>query len=186
MLNEEQVKELKSLVSKLINLNSEKLDLEFLKLEREEALKNDIATVCKIVDKNQNPLSTKVKMPFVISIINELYKDKENKFDVDYETMQIYKRAIEKKEVSQELVDSYITVNDLLDENKANLKEVFKESSILPKEVLDAVILIAKEDYQNKKDERLFKEYGKEKKQKDNSDILSLKDEILKILEDNK
>lgn len=90
-LNQEEQKVLKNLYAKLSNLYKEKAKLEVLKRDREEKLKEEIAGVCHIINKQGEIQRSKVKMPLVNAILDELYRDKPNKEEIKADTMENYK-----------------------------------------------------------------------------------------------
>ena len=145
-LTKETRVEAKELLEKLFNLNKEKIELEFLKKEREENLKGEIAELANIRDKEGTAVASKVKMPLVINLINELYLDKPNKKEEEYATMEAYRIAF--KDINKEVVDSYLSVNERLDEIAFATKEAYKDTNLLSKEILDAIVMFAKMNYQ--------------------------------------
>lgn len=187
-LKEQEKNEVKSLYDKLIHLYSEKANLEATKKDREEMLKEDVASACKIVDKDGIPQGKKVKMPLLQAVINQLFREKPNKKDEEHDTLEMYRSAIKKEEVNKELIDGYIAIDDLLAENKENIKEAFKEDSvsILSKEILNAIDLIVKEKYKGMKEEALEKAGFEVSPPKDNSDIYEIKQSLEQILNDGK
>lgn len=185
---EEELSVIKELFDKLTHLYSEKANLEATKKDREETLKEDVASACKIVDKEGIPQGKKVKMPLLQAVINQLFREKPNKKDEEHDTLEIYRYAIKKEEVNKELIDGYIAIDDLLAENKENIKEAFKEDSvaILPKEIINAIDMIVKEKYKAMKDEALEKAGYEVPQPKDNSDIYEAKKAIEKVLNADK
>ena len=71
-----EIKEAKSLYNSLVALAKEKADLEVLKRQREDSLKHEVAAEADLKDKEGNPDGKKVKMPLVMAVLDELYKDK--------------------------------------------------------------------------------------------------------------
>lgn len=144
-LTEEQRVEAKELLEKLMIFNKEKVELEFLKKDREENLKQEIAEICNIRDKLGQALPSKVKMPLVINIINEKFLDKKNKKEEEYELMETYKTAF--SSINQDVINAYLAINDSLSENAMNVKEAIKDTTLLSKEILDAILMVSKEQY---------------------------------------
>ncbi len=145
-LTKETRVEAKELLEKLFNLNKEKIELEFLKKEREENLKYEIAELANIRDKEGSALASKVKMPLVVNLVNELYLDKPNKKEEEYAIMESYRIAF--KNINKEVVDSYLSVNERLNEIASAVKEAFKDTNLLSKEILDAILMFSKMNYQ--------------------------------------
>ena len=75
-LSKEEQSELKTLHEKLRNLYAHKAKLEVIKKGRENKLKEEIASVCDIKNKQGEIQSNKVKMPLVNAILDELYREK--------------------------------------------------------------------------------------------------------------
>lgn len=145
-LTKETRVEAKELLEKLFNLNKEKIELEFLKKEREENLKYEIAELANIRDKEGSALASKIKMPLVVNLVNELYLDKPNKKEEEYAIMESYRIAF--KNINKEVVDSYLSVNERLNEIASAVKEAFKDTNLLSKEILDAILMFSKMNYQ--------------------------------------
>lgn len=185
-LDENQKQEAQELYSKLIQLHTQKANLEAIKKDREETLKNDIASVCNIRNKAGEPVASKVKMPIVLAILNELYKQKPNKKNEEADMLEIFRKAIKKEEVSKEIVNDYLSVENALEENKQDIKEAFKETTLLSKEMLNAISLIVKEEYKIMKEDNLAQAGFESKPPKDNSEILEIKAELENVLKADK
>ena len=183
-LSEQEQAEVKQLHSKLHNLYEEKARLEVMKKDRENTLKDDIAAVCDIVNGDGIPQGAKVKMPLVQAVINQLFRQKPNKKDEEHDTLEIYRSAIKKEQVSKELVNDYIVAEDLLVENKQNIKEAFKETSVLSKEILNAIDMIVKEKYKEMKEDALEKAGYEVSVARDKSEIYDIKESLEKFLND--
>lgn len=185
-LNEQEQIEIKELYSKLYHLYEEKAGLEVMKKDRENTLKDDIAAVCDITDGDGVPQGNKVKMPLVQAVINQLFREKPNKKDEEHDILEMYRSKIKKEEVNKELIDAYITADDLLNENKQNIKEAFKETSVLSKEILNAIDMIIKDKYKEMKEDALENAGFEVSTPKDKSDIYEMKESLEKFLNDNK
>lgn len=185
-LDSNQELEVKELYAKLVNLYEEKANLEAIKKDRENTLKDDIAAVCDIKDKEGIPQGSKVKMPLVQAILNQLYREQPNKKDEEFDLLETYRDAIKKEEVSKELIDAYIATEDLIQENKENIKEAFKETSLLSKEILSAVDMIVKEKYKAMKEYALEKQGFEVPVPKDKSDIEFIKQNLESFLDGGK
>ena len=178
-----EIKEAKSLYNALIGLAKEKADLEVLKKQREETLKFEIAGEADLKDKDGNPEPKKVKMPLVSAVLDELfYKDKENKKATEYEIMQEYKDLIKNKRVNENTVTDYLSVLAELDSNKEDTKACFADCTVITKDVMDAVDAIVKEEYKAIKDDAMESAGYEVKPAKDNSEKLSLIEEVKKAI----
>lgn len=181
-LTQEEQNELKSLYMKLNNLYKEKAELEVLKKSREDKLKDEVASACEIKNKQGEIQRSKVKMPLVNAILDELYRDKPNKEEIKADTMDTYRQAIKNKEVNEDCIKSYISSDESIKENTDFIKEVYKESSILSKEILDALNAVLKEEFKIYLNAELVKSGYEVKEEKDNSEILELKEMIKKLI----
>ncbi|STP07717.1 hypothetical protein [Helicobacter fennelliae] len=181
-LNQEEQKELKGLYAKLSNLYKERAKLEVLKKDREENLKEEIASACNIINKQGETQSSKVKMPLVNAILDELYRDKPNKEEIKASTMEDYKLAINNKEVNEDCIKSYISSDESIKENNDSIKEVYKESSILSKEILDALNALLKDEYKLHLNDELVKGGYEIKETKGKEELLELKELIKKLV----
>lgn len=177
-----EIKEAKSLYNALIGLAKEKADLEVLKKQREETLKFEIAGEADLKDKDGNPEPKKVKMPLVMAVLDELYKDKENKKATEYEIMQEYKGFIKNKRVNENTVTDYLSVLAEIDANKEDTKACFADCNVITKDVMDAVDAIVKEEYKAIKDDAMENAGFEVKPAKDNSEKLSLIEEVKKAI----
>lgn len=183
-LSKEEKEELKNLYTKLHNLFKEKATLEVFKKQREDKLKDEIASVCNIIDKQGNAQGSKVKMPLVSAILDEFYKEKPNKKEEEISTYESYKLAIKNKEVSEELIKGYISSTDSIKENTENIKEAYKESSLLSKEILEALNALLKDEFKNQLNDELEKQGYEVKESKDKSELEELKSLLAKLLKE--
>lgn len=177
-LNQGESRELKHLYTKLNALYKEKAKIEVLKKNRENTLKEEIASVCEIKNKQGEIQANKVKMPLVCAILDELYKELPNKETIKADTMQSYKKAIVSKEVNEECIKGYVQTQISLKENAENIKEVYKESSLLPKEILDALSAFLKDEYKLLLNDELARQGYEVKEDKDKGELLELKEII--------
>ncbi|EAJ2975753.1 hypothetical protein I7007_001315 [Campylobacter jejuni] len=182
-LSNEEREELEKIYNSLKNLYKEKADLEVLKKNREEQLKDEIANVCDIRNKAGEALGKNVKMPLVMAIIEEIKLGKPNKKDIEADTMDTYRKAIKSNEVNKEVVNDFVTILDEIKENQLNIKEVFKDCNVLSREVLSAVDLLIKDKYKEIKEDAMSKAGYDLKPPKDKADILSIKTQLEDILE---
>lgn len=181
-LSKEEQDELKTLHEKLRNLYAHKAKLEVIKKGRENKLKEEIASVCDIKNKQGEIQSNKVKMPLVNAILDEIYREKPNKEDLKADTMETYKLAITSKEVNESYVKSYIASDNEIKDNADSIKEVYKESSILSKEVLDGLNALLKDEYKDLLNAELIENGYEIKEPKDKSEITELKDLLKSLL----
>ncbi|WP_416860917.1 hypothetical protein [Helicobacter ganmani] len=182
MLSKEEKQELKSLYAKLSTLHKERASLEVLKKNRENTLKEEIASVCEIKNKQGEIQANRVKMPLISSILDELYREKPNKKEEEISTYETYKDSIKSKKVNEDCIKSFLSVVDSLEENKSNIKEIYKESSILSKEILEALNEVLKEEFKNALNDELEQNGYEVKEAKDKSEIEELKLTLLEVL----
>ncbi|RAX56547.1 hypothetical protein CCZ01_09235 [Helicobacter monodelphidis] len=181
MLEPNQIVEAKELLSRLNNLYIERADMEVFKKIRENSLKYEIASECEIFDKENNPLPNKIKIALVLACIDELFKDKENKKNAELSLMKDYKKALLKEEL-KEFVDAYMYVLEELETNALDIKESAKECSIIPKEVLQAVSSIAKENFKVIKEKKMVEAGFEIKQEKDCTEAIALQEQLKKLL----
>lgn len=182
-LNENEQKELKTLYRKLSTLYKEKAKLEVLKKGKEEKLKEELASACNIKNKKGEIQSSKIKMPLVNAILNELYQDKPNKKEEEISIYENYKLAIKNKEVSEALIKSYISNEESIEENAYFIKEVYKYQGniLLSKELLNALASLLKDEYKFHLNDELIRQGYEVKEPKDKAELLKLK-ELIKSL----
>ena len=178
----EEKDELKTIHQKLSNLQKERAKLEVLKKNREQLLKEDIASVLQITNKKGEIQSSKVKMPLVNTILDGAFRDKQNKKEEEIGIYEKYKEVIENKEVSEDCIKAYISTIESIEENISLSKDVYKESSILSKEILNALNALLKEEYKEILQDELNQNGYDVKEEKDNSEQLELQAEIKEFL----
>lgn len=181
-LDKNQLKEAQELLSKLDHIYSEKAANEALKKAREEKLKFEVAHACDLKNKAGEILSNKVKMPLLLSLINELYREKANKKAEDYELMEQYRLALKRSEISKDIVQGYINALDEVESSSKAIKEAFLDVTLLDKDVIDAINIIAKERYKEVKEDKMLEAGFDVKPAKDKTEILELKSELENIL----
>lgn len=145
--SKEEKQELKELYTKLKTLYEERANIEVLKKEREEKLKDEFAFALDLKNKAGELQNSKVKMPLVSALMDELYRDKANKKELEYELMQEYKTAIKNKKINEEALKAILTTEENLNENADFIKEIYKQSTFCSKESLDALTLILKDEF---------------------------------------
>ncbi|MBX7491214.1 hypothetical protein [Helicobacter turcicus] len=177
-LNTNEKQELKELYKKLNNLYKERAKLEVLKKNREESLKEEIASVCEIKNKQGETDAKRVKMPLINAILDELYKEKPNKKEEEISLYETYKEAISRNKINKDCITNFLSSTESLNENAAFIKESFKDSTLLSKEVLDALSALLKEEYKLHLNDALSKEGYEIKEPKDNAELEALKELI--------
>lgn len=186
-LTPEEQNELRGLYSKLSNLYREKAKLEVVKKGREEALKEEMASVCQIKNKKGEIQSSKVKMPLINAILDGLYRDKHNKKEEEIGIYEEYKQVIKNKEVNEDCIKAYLNIDESIKENVDFIKETYKESSILSKETLDALNMLLKEAYKLYLNDELNQSGYEVKESNDKEEVLELKEIIKQLVnEENK
>ncbi|TEX99568.1 hypothetical protein [Campylobacter sp. US33a] len=176
----EERNEAKELFDILVNLYKEKANLEVLNREREEKLKDEVAQACNVKNKSREYLSKTVKMPLVKAILDQL-EGKVNKKDIEADTMDTYRQAIKNNEINKESINAYLASQNLLRENQLAIKEKFKESTFLSKEMLMAIDILAKEKYKELKEDALNLAGFISKPKKDNNEILELVNQFKEV-----
>lgn len=180
-LTNEEREEAKVLFEKLVSLYEERVGLDMLKIDREASLKEEVAKACEIRNKDGEALPNKVKMPLLSALIDELHFDKPNKKEEEYVLMGTYRDALLGNEVEDSVVSGYVAVRESLDENSQNIKDSFKETSVLGKEVLDAINYIVKELYKQMLEDKKIESGFEPKEPKDNSAVLHMVEELRKL-----
>lgn len=181
-LDENQVKEAQELLNKLDRIYTEKAANEALKKSREEKLKFEVAHACDLKNKAGEILASKVKMPLLLSLINELHRDKANKKAEDYDLMEQYRLALKRGEISNDSIQGYINALDEVESSSKAIKEAFQDVTLLDKDVIDAINIIAKERYKEAKEDKLLEAGFDVKPTRDKTEILELANELEGIL----
>ena len=181
-VTKEQIQEIKELVAKVLNLYEDKVKLDLLKIDRENTLKDEIASACEIRNKQGELQPNKVKMPLVSALIDEMFLEKNNKKEAEYVLMETYRSAISSKRVNNEALSAYVAIRENLEENAQNIKEAFKESSTLDRAILEAINYLTRTKYkellENKKQEAGIET----KPPKDMTAVMELIKELEKML----
>ena len=165
MLNNDQIEQAKSLLKRLTRLYGEKADLEIRLKDLSEKIKFEIADSCDLKNKQGEVQASRVKWPLVMAAINDIYKrapsKRGNKFELLVSEMEDYKQA-------------------LADEDY--FKDVLADASLLDKDTIKAIEMIAKDKYKEMKADRLIKAGYEAKEPKDNSELFELKERLNDIL----
>lgn len=153
ILDKNELEIAKELYERVIELYRQRVELEMLKKERTQILQAEIAQICEVKNKDGEILPNKVKMPLVMVVLGELFMEKTNAKELEYELMQEYKQAI-KKEINNAIITDFISVESELKGNSVDIKEANKEYAMLSKETLDAINQLAKEKYKEIKNDK--------------------------------
>ncbi len=178
-LTQEQKQEAKELLGKLAILYKNRVELDLLKISRENAIKEEVASICDVRNKQGESQPNKVKMSLLSALIDEMFLNKENKKRQEYALMDTYENAL--NDVDENIISSYVALKESFNENTHNIKEAFKDTSVLDKEILEAIDLIAKEQYKELLNHKKLEVGIEIKPPKDMSIIL----EIIKELENS-
>ena len=189
-LENEQVKNaVKKLYKNMSAAYDAKIEAEIGKKERELSLKEDVASVLNIRNKQGEIQPSKVKMPLLAAGIEEVYEDKPNKKEVEYETMVEYRNKLVTKDISEAAVRGYLSSLEALNGVKDEIKAInsSQEAFILDGEVFNAIEDLVLKEYKENLDIRLaeagFKTSGsKEKETKNPTDYKALVDKVKDIL----
>lgn len=181
-LTKEQKQAAKELLSKLTNLYSDRVELDILKIDRENSLREELASACDMRNKQGEILPNKIKMPLVSALIDEIFLDKQNKKEEEYVLMDIYRQVLSNGNVSREVINGYMALKEGFEENNQNIKEVFKESAMFDKEILDAVNYLAKEKYKELLNAKKIEMGIEVKESKDISSTLEIIQEIKEMI----
>ena len=182
-LDKTQIDEAKDLLKKLTAIYTEKAEKEVVKRDREDKLRYEIAQSCDLKNKNGDILANKVKLPLLTAIINVMRdKTPSNKFELLVSDMEDYQGALE-EDVDDKLVNSYIHICDELDEIAMDIKAVIADTSLLDKQTLDAISLLAKEKYKQIKEDKMLEAGYEVKPPKDKTEINELKEELDNLLQ---
>jgi len=164
----------KELLVKLNDLYTTKASQEVLKKEREEKVKTEMCHVLNIKNKKGEPLP----------IIEEKYEGVINKEQTRYDTMCDYKNAL--NSLSKQSAISLLDAKSEIKATESDIKSVFTEgdAAILSGEVIEALTLIAKDNYIDTKNMKMaeagFKVSDKAGKAK--PDLTKLKKALLEEL----
>lgn len=181
-LDNKQIVEANELYKRLVNIYSDKADMEALKKQREDRIKEELAGACDIKNKDGEIQPSRVKMPLVLALLAELYRDKDNSKEIEYEVMQSYRKAIKNREIDEKLLDGFLFCIDEINASRNYVKDAFKDTSLLDKDTLKALDELAREKYLEMKTEKLEEAGYEQRKPKDNSEIDELKNSLVEIL----
>lgn len=182
-LSQEEQNGIKELYGKLNNLYQEKAKLEVLKRVREKKLKEEVASVCQIKNKQGEIQASKVKMPLINAILDELYRKQHNKKEEEISIYEEYKQVFKNKEINEDCITAYLSIDESIQENMCFIKEAEKEA-IIPKQVLEALNMLLKDEYAIHLEYEL-NQNGYESKKKDDTEnliLLDLKDNLKDLL----
>ena len=174
----------KELLAKLNELYTTKASQEVLKKEREEKVKTEICHILNIKNKKGEPTPNKVKIPLLLTVIEEKYEGVPNKEQQRYDTMCDYKNAL--NSLPKQSAIGLIDAKSEIKATELDIKSAYTEgdASILSGEVIEALALIAKDRYVDTKNMKMaeagFKVSDKAKKVK--PDLSKLKKALLEEL----
>lgn len=174
----------KELLAKLNELYTTKASQEVLKKEREEKVKTEICHILNIKNKKGEPTPNKVKIPLLLTVIEEKYEGVPNKEQQRYDTMCDYKNAL--NSLPKQSAIGLIDAKSEIKATELDIKSAYTEgdASILSGEVIEALALIAKDRYVDTKNMKMaeagFKVSDKTKKVK--PDLTKLKKALLEEL----
>lgn len=174
----------KELLIKLNDLYTTKASQEVLKKEREEKVKTEMCHVLNIKNKKGEPLPNKIKLPLLLTVVEEKYEGVINKEQTRYDTMCDYRNAL--NSLSKQSAISLLDAKSEIKATESDIKSVFTEgdAAILSGEVIEALTLIAKDNYIDTKNMKMaeagFKVLDKAGKTK--PDLTKLKKALLEEL----
>jgi len=182
-LDEEQLKEVKIAFDRLKKIYEDKADFEVLKKERENTLKDEFASVCDVRDKDGNIDGSKIKMPLVMVLLNELFRDKNNPKEEEYAIMEEYRMALSGDKIDEKLIDGYLYCIDEINAVRSYVKDVFNDVSLLDNDTCKAIEELAKEHYKEIYQSKMMEAgFSKEKVEKDTTEYDELKENLEAIL----
>lgn len=184
ILDRDQLAEAKDLLAKMVSLYEEKADLEVKYKDLEDKVRGEVASACDIANKAGEPQPKKVKMPLLMAAIDDTFErsEKGNKFEIQVDEMDKYRSALTNKQVPHDLIRTFLNVKDEIDSFKTQFKEVVSDTALLSSDMLKAIEVIAKEQYQEIKNDKLAEAGFDVKPPKDNSDFSELKEAIKKLI----
>lgn len=174
----------KELLVKLNDLYTTKASQEVLKKEREEKVKTEMCHILNIKNKKGEPLPNKIKLPLLLTVVEEKYEGVINKEQTRYDMMCDYKNAL--NSLSKQSAISLLDAKSEIKATESDIKSIFTESdaAILSGEVIEALTLIAKDHYIDTKNMKMaeagFKVSDKAGKAK--PDLTKLKKALLEEL----
>ena len=168
----------KELLAKLNELYTMKATLEVKKKEREEKVKIEVCQILNIKNKKGEPLP--------LTVIEEKYEKMPNKEQQRYDTMCDYKNALNSlsKQSAVGLIDAKSEVKAIESDIKSTYSD--GDAAILSGDVIEALTLIAKDQYVDTKNMKMA-EAGfktKDKAGKAKADLTKLKKALLEELKD--
>ena len=176
----------KELLAKLNELYTMKATLEVKKKEREEKVKTEVCQILNIKNKKGEPLPNKVKLPILLTVIEEKYEKMPNKEQQRYDTMCDYKNAL--NSLSKQSAVGLIDVRSEVKAIESDIKSTYSDgdAAILSGDIIEALTLIAKDQYVDTKNMKMA-EAGfktKDKAGKAKADLTKLKRALLEELKD--
>ena len=184
-LSIEQQEEAKELLKKLTELYRARVELESIKAGRIEKLQYEVAGELDLKNKNGDVEPKLVKKPILLSALASKTGEKNSKYELEFNIFEDYKHILGNGAISKDITASIVTINDELNENKLELKEAFKETSFLDKDILEAISIMAKQKYEEFKMDKKIENGEEIKPKKDKTEIYEYVAELESILKDD-
>ena len=184
-LSIEQQEEAKELLKKLTELYRARVELESIKAGRIEKLQYEVAGELDLKNKNGDVEPKLVKKPILLSALESKTGEKNSKYELEFNIFEDYKHILGNGAISKDITASIVNINDELNENKLELKEAFKETSFLDKDILEAISIMAKQKYEEFKMDKKIENGEEVKPKKDKTEIYEYVAELESILKDD-
>ena len=181
-LSIEQQEEAKELLKKLTELYRARVELESIKAGRIEKLQYEVAGELDLKNKNGD---VEPKLPILLSALESKTGEKNSKYELEFNIFEDYKHILGNGTISKDITASIFTINEELNENKLELKEAFKETSFLDKDILEAISIMAKQKYEEFKMDKKIENGEEVKPKKDKTEIYEYVAELESILKDD-
>lgn len=135
------------------------------KKEVELSMKERLADLEGLVDKEGKPAASKIKAGLLVKAI-DTHHTGENKLEADLSTMEGYLARIKNKEVPKSQVDRFIMLTDEGKEAKSSLTNITKSlKDTLDEDIIKAIISVANEEVEIEKSKTEDSDTDSEKKQ---------------------
>lgn len=176
----------KELLAKLDELYTDKASLEVRKRSREESIKTEVCQILNIKNKKGEPLPNKIKLSLLMPVIEEKIEKTVNKEQLRYDTMCEYRNAV--NSLSKDSATSLLNVRGEIKAIDLDIKSAFTEgdAASLSGEVIEALNLIAKDNYAQTKNNKMAEAGFKVKETSKNSkaDLAKLKKALIEALKE--
>ena len=184
-LSIEQQEEANELLKRLTELYRARVELESIKAGRIEKLQYEVAGELDLKNKNGDVEPKLVKKPILLSALESKTGEKNSKYELEFNIFEDYKHILGNGAISKDITASIVNINDELNENKLELKEAFKETSFLDKDILEAISIMAKQKYEEFKMDKKIENGEEVKPKKDKTEIYEYVAELESILKDD-